>query len=207
MGRHVLIFTLLLGLGLSAASCANLSQPSPRIEFYTLEYEPPRIEGQASLAALIQVERFSAAPLYNTSQIIYRDRSFTRSAYGYHKWRSNPADLVTYFLARDLKESGLFRAVVPRDSGQIPTHVLEGTVEEFLELDGEDSWEALLTISLTLAAAKEPDISKRILFQKTYRVRTPCRHKNPMGLAEAMSRAMAVLSAGAIRDIHRALER
>lgn len=205
MGRRFLVLPFILGLILGPASCANLSQPSPKIEYYTLEYAPPPVAGLGPLPWVIKVERFSAAPLHNSAQIIYRDRSYSRTAYTHDKWRSTPADLVTYFLARDLQHSGLFKAVLPHDTGQGHSHVLEGAVDEFLEWDLEESWEAVLAFTVTFMVAREPDITKRVLFQKTYHGKRPCRQRNPRALAEAMSQVMADLSAAVIRDVHGAL--
>ncbi|MEW6669597.1 MAG: ABC-type transport auxiliary lipoprotein family protein [Thermodesulfobacteriota bacterium] len=205
MSRHFLALSFILALILILPSCARLSQPSPRIEYFTLEYDPPPAAASGSLPWVIKVERFSAAPFHSSTRIIYRDRSYERNAYTSDRWRSTPPDLVSYFLARDLQHSGLFKAVLPYDTGQPYSHVLEGSVDEFLEWDREDSWEAVLTFTVTLMVAREPDISKRVLFQKTYRSKMTCRHRNPRALAEAMSLAMADLSAAVIRDVHAAL--
>ena len=205
MSRRFLVLPFILGLILGPASCANLGQPSPKIEYYTLEYEPPSATRSGPLPFVIKVEGFSAAPFHNSTRIVYRDRSYARTAYTREKWRSAPPDLVTYFLARDLKHSGRFKAVLPYDTGQGYSHVLEGSVDEFLEWDMEDSWEAVLTFTVTFMVAKEPDVSKRVLFQKTYHAKRPCTHRNPRALAEAMSLAMADLSTEVIRDVYAAL--
>ena len=196
---------VVLVLFLVCASCTGLTRPSLKIEHYSLEYTPLALEG-AQLPLAIRVERFSAAPLYDTRQIIYREKAFSREAYFYHRWRSTPADLVTYFLARDLKSSGLFAGVLTYDSRQPAAFSLEGTVDEFLESDHEEAWDAVLSFSVTLSAAREPDISKRILFQKSYHTTRPCKQKNPRALADAMSEAMAQLSAEVLRDVYKALE-
>jgi ABC-type uncharacterized transport system auxiliary subunit len=197
-------FAIALVLVLVCVSCASLSRPSPKIEHYSLEYAPPSLE-RAPLPLVIRVERFSAAPLYDSRQIVYREKPFSRDAYVYHRWRSAPADLFTYFLARDLKASGLFSGVLPHDSRQSAAFSLEGSVDEFLESDLEDAWEAVLSFSVTLCAAREPDVSKRILFQKSYQATKPCKLKNPRALAEAMSQAMSDLSAEVLRDVYQSL--
>jgi ABC-type uncharacterized transport system auxiliary subunit len=112
---------------------------------------------------------------------------------------------MTFFLARDMKESGLFKAVLPGDSGIPVTHMMEGSVDEFLEWDTEQTWKAVLAVSITLMVEKEPDISKKVLYQKTYRTEEACKQRNPRALAEAMSRAMARVSEHIIRDVYRSL--
>lgn len=199
--------TAILGLVFFSTSCGGWSRPSPKIEYFSLEYGPPAVERLDPLPLVLKVARFSAAPLYDTRQIIYREKPFSRDAYVYHRWRSSPADLVTYFLSRDLKQSSLFSGVLPHDSGRQGRFELEGSVDEFLESDLENGWEAVLAFSVTLMESNQPDVSKRVLLQKTYHTRKGCAQKNPRALADAMSRAMADLSAMVTMDVYNALKR
>ena len=73
---------------------------------------------------------------------------------------------------------------------------------DFLEWDKKSGWEALLAVSITLIQENEPDITKRILFQKTYTSTQPCRQKNPRALSEAMSTAMSEVSEQIMLDIY-----
>ena len=184
------------------SSCMSFNNPSNKIDFYTLEYDPPKINGLQPLPSVIRTERFSVAPIYNTNRIIYRDKSFQRESYVYYRWRANPGDLVTYFLGRDITDSGLFKAVLPYDSRFPFAYMLTGSVDEFLEWDMKQSWEAVLALSITLIDEREPDISKRIIFQKTYRAQEPCQRKNPHALAVAMSQAMSRVSEEIIKDTY-----
>jgi len=204
MQRCKLILLLCLTLPLSA--CLNLKQPSNTIEYYTLEYDPFFMGHRQPLSCVIKVNSFSVSPIYNTNRIIYRDSSFKREAYVYHKWRTNPGEIVTYFLRRDMKQSNLFKAVLSRNSRLPSSYMLEGMVDEFLEMNREDGWEALLSVSITFMEENEPDISKKILLQKSYSTRKPCMHKNPQALAQAMSLAMADISKRIIKDIYELLQ-
>jgi len=156
--------------------------------------------------AALKVERFSIAPVYNTSRIVYRDQEFKRSSYFYHKWKSNPADLVSYFLTRDIRESGLFTAVNVPDSKITHTHIVEGLIDEFLEWDSKDKWEAVLSMNVTLLDSGTSDISKRVIFQQKFSSRKMCKEKHPKALAQAMSQAMAEVSENICLTIHNALE-
>ena len=193
---HFLGFTLLL------CACVPSNKPRSKIEFYTLEYDLSKKAALKSLPIVIRIERFSVAPMYNTTRMIYRDSSFKRSAYVLHKWRANPGNLVTYFLSRDIKHSGLFKAVLPHDSGFPSSYVLEGSVDEFFEWDSVKDWKAVLSLAITLMAYDEPDISKRVLFQKAYRVVKPCKQKTPRALAGAMSLAMKEVSGEILEDVY-----
>ena len=192
-------------LALASAACVDLKQPRTKIEYYTLEYDPPVPDHHPPVSEPIRVNQFAVSPIYNTNRIIYREGLFKREAYVYHKWRANPADVVTYLLRRDLQQSGLFKAVVSRESRLPPAYVLEGSVDEILEWNKKSGWEAFLSLSITLMQENEPDISKKILFQKTYFSNKPCRQKNPGALAEAMSSAMSEISAQIMLDIYKAI--
>ena len=200
-----LFFLLIIFLTLGPAACLDLKQPRNKIDYYTLEYDPPAPGNQPLLSAPIRVNQFSVSPIYNTNRIIYREGFFKREAYVYHKWRANPADVVTYLLRRDLQQSGLFKAAVSRESRLPSAYVLEGSVDEFLEWNKKTGWEAFLSLSIVLMQENEPDISKKILFQKTYFSNKPCRQKNPGALAEAMSSAMSEISAHIMLDIYKAI--
>jgi len=206
MTAYARIFLILtLTLLLTAACAGQLKKPARRIDFYTLEYPSPQPAGKAPLPVVLGVQRFRVAPTYNTQKIVYRDRNFKRNTYQYHKWRAEPGDLVGYFLARDLTQAAVFRAVFSLEKNLPTSHIIEGTVDEFFESDTSRSWEAVLTVSITLMKTMEPDISKRIISQKTYRARKPCGQKNPRALAAAMSLAMAEISEAVMNDVYASL--
>lgn len=193
---------LFIGLALLLSACLDLKQPSNKIDYYFLEYDSPRLQGLQPLPVAIKVESFRVAPVYNTRKIIYRDQSYRRAAYAYHKWRANPGDAVTHLLVRDMQQSRLFKAVLTRGSKFPYAYLLEGTVDEFLESDSANGCRAVLALGIALMAEHETKTGKKIIFQKTYQVSKPCKQKNPGALAEAMSRAMSEASAKITRDVY-----
>ncbi len=182
--------------------CPGNTKPNKKIDFYTLEYDSPKISNSNPLPIVIQIDRFQVTPLYDSKRISYSETPFTIDTFKYHKWQADPGELVTYFLARDLKQSSLFKAVFTLDSNSPSSHRLSGIVDEFYEQDRSDLWEAVLTVSITLITEDEQDLSKRILMQKKYNSREECKYKNPRAIAEAMSRAMAKVSKMIITDIY-----
>lgn len=189
------------------SACASVGQPSKKIDFYTLEYDPPRLENEREKVPFtIKISRFQVSPLYNSNKIIYRDKAFARNEYYYRKWRANPGDTITYLLKRDLQQSALFKAVFSHEDRFSSDYLLAGAVDEFFEQDNPDFWEAVLSITITLIKENEPDVSRRVIFQKSYRTRTPSLQKNPKSFSEAMSLAMAQVSEQVIRDVFQALK-
>ena len=198
----VLIFCGLFCL----TGCSALEKPKPKIHHFTLEYTVLKIEDLKPIDAVLRVDRFGVAPAYNSNRMIYRDQSFKRDEYVYSKWIGNPGDIVTYFLARDLRDSDLFKAVFTYKSHQAASYAMEGSVDEFFEWDTPEGWDAVLGLSITLVVLQEPDVSKRILFQKSYRVTRRCKEEHPRGLAETMSLAMREVSLKIIRDVYTVLK-
>jgi len=195
----------LLVLLILMAGCAGTRGKRVAFDYYTLEYDPPiekAVSPKEVLPVILRVERFAAAPEYETDRMIYRDSSNKRSAYYYYKWRAVPADLVTFFLKRDLADSGRFAGVLPPESGSFSTHVLDGTVEEFLEWDNETSCEAVISVNIALLDPRETDVTKNVLLQQSFSARKECEARQPRYVARAMSGAMAQLS----REIEAALQ-
>jgi cholesterol transport system auxiliary component len=205
MSRVKIILILLMSLTLLLAACFDLKQPRNKLEYYSLEYDPPPMGDHPPVSQPIKVALFSVSPIYNTRKIIYRDAAYKRAAYDYHKWQANPAEFVTYFLARDMQQSGLFKAVVTRTNQFPHAFTLGGNVDEFLESDLSDSWQADLSLNVILVNEQEKDVTKKIIFQKSYHVSKPCRQNNPRALAEAMSAAMSEASAQIIHEVYKHL--
>lgn len=199
------MWLLCLSILVIMGGCLNLKQPRNRVQHYTLEYASPQIRDLKPIPVSLQVERFSVAPIYNTNRIIYREGPFKRDEYFYHKWRANPGDMVTDFLRRDMRNSDLFEAVLPYDSIVRVSCALEGSVDEFVEWDGPEGWKAVLTVTVALMSNNEPDVSRQVLFQKSYRTEKPLSEKNPQALARAMSQAMREISTAIIKDVYSAL--
>lgn len=198
--RYLLPFILMLTL----AGCGAARTTAPDVRYYTLEYESPTLTGQQT-NAVIALNRFGVAPEFNTGNIVYRDLSFGRQEYPYHQWRSTPQALVADYLRRDLQQSGLFLAVNTPGSSLTATHQLEGMIEEWLEVDGEDHWLATASLTITLVDLRARNLADQILFQRTYRESEQAAKKNPGSVVEAMSRAMRRLSEKIITDVHESI--
>ncbi len=205
MKRPFKFFIIIFLAGILLCGCLTTQTPLPRIDYYILEYEPPVINLPGKLPCILRMERFQVAPLYNSTNIIYSENKFIRNAYNYHKWRSNPGDMITSSLIRDFRAAGLCNAVFMQGIPAHYSHVLQGVLDEFYEKDETNSRQAILTVAVTLINKNESDISKSILMQKQYHVSETCSSKSPVALADAMSRAMSKISGLIIQDIYKHL--
>ncbi len=199
--RHLLAFLLMLAL----AGCGAARTKAPDVRYYTLEYESPTVTGEAR-QAVVTLSRFGVAPEFNTGKLVYRDLSFGRQEYAYHQWRATPQTLVPDYLRRDMQRSGLFLAVNRPGSSLPATHQLEGMIEEWMEVDGQDHWLASASLTITLLDLRAESVTRQVLFQRAYRESEPAAKKNPGSVVEAMSRVMRRLSERIIADVHAAIE-
>ena len=199
---------VLIAVGCCAlGACVGLRQPAHKISHYTLEYGPPAVEGLERQALSLRIERFTAAAPYNSSALVYRDASFKREEYVYHKWRAHPGDIVACCLGRDLQQADFLQGVFLYGSSFAAPLVLEGSVDEFVAWESDSGWEAVLGITVTVLEHDEPDITKKILLQKTYRSRKPCERTSPQSFVAAMSSAMAEVSGSVIKDVYDRLKK
>lgn len=183
---------------------AGCGKPPTLVQRYILEYPSPVVSGAAKIGEVIKVELFSVAQVYNSPAMLYQPHPFKSDAYNYHRWRVNPGNMVTDYLLRDLRNSGLFKAALPYGSSGKSRFLLEGGVEEFQETDKPDGWQAALTLNITLLDLSRQELPQRVIFQKNYRTVEPLTEQTPKGLAQGMSRAMARLSAQIIGDVYQA---
>lgn len=189
------------------SGCACLfGSSSPPPEIYALEYPSPLFTDRRPVPELIRVSKFAPVEAFTVTTMIIRTAPNKRDAYPSAWWTVHPGFLVTDFLIRDMRTSGLFGGVFSyRDDAEV-RYLLGGTVEEFLEEDGEGGPAAVVVVSASLldhTARKTP--SKGVVFQKAYREREVMTSKSPQALAAAMSTAVERLSRAIQSDVSDAL--
>lgn len=187
-------------MALLLSGCFGGGQPGRLTEQYALEYTPCVTEGVVMLPETITVERFSAAQQYNSTAMVYQEQPYQHNQYLYHRWRVNPADLVSDYLLRDLRGAGMFRGVFNHRNSEPSRYLLAGDVVEFREYE-DDCRRAVVSLNVTLLDTARPALPDRILFQKNYRIAEPIDEKSPVGLARGMSQAVAKVSGLLLGDI------
>lgn len=199
------LFFILLFLILTSG-CSLGGKPAYLIKQYIFEYPSPVVEGVVQTNELIKVERFSVAQDFNTLSMVYRDGPFHRGVDPYNRWRINPGDMVTDYLMRDLRKAGLFRAVFSYNDGEDTRYLLEGRVDEFMELSEKDGKKAAFNLNVTLLDLAKKETIGKVVFQRDYRYIETLETHTPEGLAQAMSKAMGKFSKQLIKDLYSAIK-
>jgi ABC-type uncharacterized transport system auxiliary subunit len=202
MKQRIGIILLLVCL---MSGCIGGAGKTPFIRQYVLEYPPPQGGTHSATGATIRVERFSADRMFMGQAMLYWQGPNLREAYPAQRWRVAPGDMVTEFLRRDLREAGLFRAVLSERDAEEVRFFVTGGVEQFLESREMSGRKALLTATITLLDLSRKETAGLVVFQKTYRVEAAIAGEGGAGLAGAMSLAMSDLSRQVIADIAAAL--
>lgn len=169
------------------------------------DYSPPVLAGQTKTAETIRVEPFSTAQAFASTAMFYRPSPFELGSYSRERWRVMPGDMVTDFLLRDLRNSGTFTAVLAYEDPGEGRYAMTGTIAEFLEVDGGNGPAARLSTDVTLLDVTQREITRRVVFQKTYTVEEAMKEKSARALAESMSRALKKFSGELMADIHRGI--
>jgi cholesterol transport system auxiliary component len=171
---------------------------------FILDYPSPVSGRRPALDESIKVELFAAAQSVSSNAMVYLPRPLETSSYVYNKWQVDPSHMVTDFLLRDLRQSNLFKGVFGYQQSGIGRFKVEGAVQQFAEVDDPDGWKAVLALSVTMLDLNEPEVTRRVIFQKNYRQAELMPEQTPSGLAQGMSRAMEVVSAQIINDLYKA---
>ncbi len=197
--KPLLIMVLMLLFG----GCMGLRGRTQILWKYTFEYPSPVVKGLTPLDDALQVALFTVVQNYNSTAMVYQPDPFKLQQYQNSKWRVNPADMVTDYLLRDLRNQNLFKAVYSYREPHDVRFTLEGEVEQFVEIDEPGSRKAVLSVYVTLLDSSQTGITKMIVFQKNYRVAEPLEGKGPPAFVKGMSRAMEKLSRELIQDLGR----
>lgn len=187
-------------------SCSLGAKPSYLVNQYTLEYPSPILKELTSINELVRVEQFSVAQTFNTSAMIYKEGPNLRNVDLYNRWRTKPGEMTTEYLVRDLRNSGLFRGVFSYSDREETRYLLEGQVDEFLEVSEKDGRKAVLGLNVTFLDLKQRDTAEKVIFQRDYKVAEPYTERTSAALAQGMSRAMEKISRQIILDLQNALK-
>jgi ABC-type uncharacterized transport system auxiliary subunit len=187
------------------AGCFSRSKPAYMLEHYMFEYASPVLGDRTILPESIKIERFSVNQSFNTQSMVYKPYPFKFMTYNYSRWRVNPADMVTDYLLRDLRNNNLFLAVFSHHDTEKTRFVIEGWIEDFLETTDKNSINAILTVNISLIDNFRKEITERIVFQRQYKFQENIREHAPEVFAKGMSINMSSLSEQLVKDIYKAI--
>jgi ABC-type uncharacterized transport system auxiliary subunit len=201
--KQVFLFLLIIVF----MGCLGGSRSAVVIQYYHLEYAAPGFTGLAPCTQTIRVERLTTNRAFDSRAMVYRADPFVFADYPGGRWWVTPADMLTDSLIRDFQGAGLFRSALTFRDTEDARFILEGNVEEFMEITEKEQSLASLVIRVACVDTTKEGVVERLVLQKTYTVREPLRDRTPDALARAMSAAVEKLSKQMITDIYQVLQK
>ena len=194
-----------LGGLLLLVSCTSLRQPAPIIRYYALRYPAPVLTGLPPTQSQVLVRMYSASSVLRTNDMVYQSGSYQRYSNPYHKWQEMPEEMVLSCLLRDFQASGLFPGGVFGTGTVVkPRYMIEGRLDSFCARQEKNVGSAVISVTASLVRTVS---GRHVLFQRQYEGKEPFNGDDPDGLAEAMSAALAKISASILTDVcHRILD-
>lgn len=176
-------------------------------EEFMIEYASPEFTGYGQLNEVLKVGKFTPAEAALDVSMVRRTAQNKRENHPNAWWKVHPGYLVTDNLLRDLRRSGLYRAVFSYKDDAESRYALGGTVEEFMESDSAGKPQAVLTVAVTLLdKTGKQNPAKGVVFQKTYQISEPMPASAPAALAAAMSKALERFSRTVQEDLYQAIK-
>lgn len=131
------ILTTRMALGVATLLLAGCEGKILYPTYYALEMPPPPLNhaAQTRFAGTLAVRRFESTPYIRQKRIIYRPVPEEIGFYEYHRWVSDPAEMVTTAMIDSLRASGLFSSVKWYDGQEKQDYLIDGRLERLEETD------------------------------------------------------------------------
>ena len=199
----LIFFILALLAALMSAACAS----APKTRYYTLHLPPPPGTPGAKTHFVLQVEHFEAPDVLQDNRIIYYTSPTELNFHQYHRWSSDPAELLTELAMKYFAEAGLFQQVYSYPAPVTADYTLRGRVLDLGELkyekDGRGkSGEARLGLKLDLLRTQQNKVVWSARLEQT----APIEKKGVRGVVDALNIAADRLLRNANSGISQVVE-
>jgi cholesterol transport system auxiliary component len=176
-----------------------------KVDYYQIEYEPMDSPASEPLDVVLGIRNFTISSAYDHDRIVYKEDTFKRQNYYYHRWITNPSAMIKNILLKDLQSSGVYRAVTLIPGGIVWDYEIQGHIHEISESDLGKNWTAVIDLEITLIKTPSTSSIRKVLFQKNYHHSSICEKKEPAAVVAAMSAAVKELSIELQKDIYKAV--
>lgn len=199
--KYALCAILFLFLN-SLTSCVSLRSEYPKTTFYRLD---PKTVQAASMTITegLSVKPFSIESEFDTDHIIMLASATETQPLHYHRWASEPQELLTAYIANRIQQSGFFtKGVFTPSSSVVPVYQLEGRISECLARTGtaQPANTASLTIHITLQRMDDRG-QQTVVLQKVYSQTVQRSVDVASNIAPAMSEAASLITDALLKDI------
>jgi ABC-type uncharacterized transport system auxiliary subunit len=149
----------------------------------------------------IVVRDFQCPQYLCDGRIVYRPRAQEVGYYEFHRWATNPRQMITQYVADAIQMTALFKAVALDEVGIQPAYLLTGNIERLEELDQGGDVRAVCTISAQLINAE----TKSVVWDHTATETVPVQSRNIPGVVSSLSTAARMTVDGLVKSLQETL--
>jgi ABC-type uncharacterized transport system auxiliary subunit len=193
---------LVLLAALLCAACAS----APKTHYYTLRTPQPPAAIAPGTQLTLQVEHFEAPDLLLDNRMIYYTSPSELNFHEYHRWSSDPGDLLSDLAMKFFARTSLFQRVYAYPAPVKVDYTLRGRVLDLDELKyetgGRKSGEARLGLKLDLLQVQQ----NKLVWSSRLEQTVPIQVGGVQGAVEAMNIAAERLLQNAYGGISQAVE-
>ncbi len=147
--RTVTTVVLCLAALVVLVGCGRVRYP----QYYTLNLPaPPDPPASESTHATLAIREFSAPTYLRQGAIAYKTSPEQIAFYAYHRWATDPREVVTNAVIDRLRASAAFAQVKPYDGRSDASYVLSGRLEKLDEVDYEGGVKVEVALSAQMTS-------------------------------------------------------
>jgi ABC-type uncharacterized transport system auxiliary subunit len=185
------------------AACGS----APKTRYYTLHVPPPPGASSPKTHFVLQVERFEAPDVLRDNRIIYYTSPTELNFHQYHRWSSDPAELLSELAMKFFAEAGLFQQVYAYPAPAETDYTLRGRVLNLGEMKYEKngsgkSREARLGLKLDLLQTQQ----NKVVWSARLERAAPIEGNGVRGVVDALNNAADSLLQNAYSGISQVVE-
>lgn len=199
----------MLILGIAATSCISFKAEYPKTTYYRLEDRPIQKAAETAQEGLL-VKPFTIDSEFDTDRMIVMASGTEAQPLHYHRWTSEPQELITANITNRLQQSGFFaQGVFTPASSVVPGLQLEGRITECLARGGGTAQEGnVVSLRIHCTVQRLDSIGRTsVLLQKVYTQTARRASDGGASIAPAMSEAVSAIGDTLLSDLSRILVR
>lgn len=182
--------------------CVSLRSEYPKTTFYRLDPKPAP-EAAFMIPEGLLIKPFSIDSEFDTDHIITLVSATETQPLHYHRWASDPQELITAYITNRIQQMRMFtKGVFTPSSSVVPEYQLEGRITECLARNPPATPvnTVSLTIHLTLQRLDEKG-QQTVVLQKVYSQSVQRSSDAASSIAPAMSEAVTLVTDALLKDV------
>ncbi|TAE23981.1 MAG: hypothetical protein EAZ92_13820 [Candidatus Kapaibacterium sp.] len=184
------------------SSCVSLRSEYPKTVFYRLEPKPVQVSA-GSIGAGLLVKPFTIDSEFDTDHIITLTSATETQPLHYHRWASEPQELLTAAFVNRIQQSAVFtKGVFLPSSSVVPEYQLEARISECLARNAPAQPANTLTLTMHCTLQRiDTQAQQTILLQKVYSQTVQRSSDAASTVAPALSEAAALITDALVKDV------